>query len=73
MITLTGTYLAEQVENFKFGLVLVSFSYMEEKVSGYLNKFEEGRVSFFEKIITDNETFMHKMGSFLVRSKERSI
>lgn len=69
MLTLKGTYLADQVEQYNLGLVLDSFEEMEHKINNYLNYFnadnyEKGRVEFFQKVIEDNNYFFENLHYF---------
>ena len=70
MIALEGTYLAEQIKNYKLGLELSSFDDIEEKINQYLKEFSkieynEGRCLFFKRILIDNQYFAEKVKEFL--------
>ena len=70
MIALESTYLAEQIKEYKLGIVLDSFENIEEKINQYIKEFNEieygkKRVSFFEKVINDNTHFRMKLKEFI--------
>lgn len=69
MLSLQGTYLADQIKKYNLGLVLESFKEMDSKINRYLKEFNEleyenGRVSFFKGVIKDNDYFIHKLKDF---------
>lgn len=70
IIAFEGTYLTEQVNNHNLGMVIKSFDRVEEKINNYLNNFDVerykvGRVSFFEEVIRDNESFRTSIEKFI--------
>ncbi|MCF6138821.1 hypothetical protein [Pseudalkalibacillus berkeleyi] len=70
MLSLKGTYLAEQIQKYNLGLVLNSLDDVAGEINRYLKEFskieyEKGRVSFFENVIKDNEYFIAKLNKFI--------
>jgi hypothetical protein len=70
MIALEGTYLADQIKEYKLGLVLNSFDNIKDEIVDYLREFdkeeyEKGRVSLFQMILNDNRNFIDRFNKFL--------
>jgi hypothetical protein len=70
ILAFRGTFLAELVENKKLGLIIDSFDNLEEKLFNYFNKldfieFNQGRKSFIECVISDNEHYTKRLKEFI--------
>lgn len=70
LLTLKGTYQAEQIEKYDLGLVVDSLDDIEGGIKKYLNefdidKYQNGRMSFFDSVITDNNYFKDLLIEFL--------
>ncbi|MGO4347334.1 hypothetical protein AB4Z45_17760 [Paenibacillus sp. MCAF9] len=70
VITLDGTYLAEQVKRYNLGLVVRSFNRIEDEINKYIKEYSddvycEGRKLFFEQVIFENEYFNAKVIDFI--------
>lgn len=69
LLALSNSYLAEQIDKYKLGLVLDSFEDMDGKIMNYIKQFdsqeyEKGRISFFKMVINENEHFRKRLGNF---------
>lgn len=69
MIALSGTYLAEIINNYKLGLVLNSLENIGGKIEEYLKDFDseaynENRIDFFSNVIEDNYAFLQELKKF---------
>ncbi len=70
MLAFYGTYLAEQIENNKLGIVISSFERVEEQIIDYLNNFDSNifdihRKIFFETVIKENDKFKMQLEDFI--------
>ncbi len=71
MIALNGSYLAEEIDKYKLGLVLDSFEEMESKINDYVdlydvNEYENGRQEFFNMVFKDNNKFIKRLEGFIL-------
>lgn len=62
LLAFKGTYLAEIIEKYQIGLVIESFDKIDSKIIEYIDSldssfFHENQIKFFEKVISDNESF----------------
>jgi len=69
LLTLKGTYLADEIQKYHLGLVVDSLDILEEEISGYIKNFSErlffeGRLKFFEKVQDDNRKFVREIENF---------
>lgn len=69
LLTLKGTYLAEEIQKYNLGLVIETLESLEEELLNYIKNFNEklflkGRSQFFEKVQRDNENFVKEIESF---------
>lgn len=70
IITYKGSYTAYLFEKYDVGLVLKSFSEVEDKINKYLKefkmeKFKKNRKEFFDCVIKDNNYFKSKLNEFI--------
>jgi len=69
LVTLSGSYMAEQIKKYNLGLVIESLEGLEDKIYNYLYEFnhdlyEKGVNDFFKKIISDNQIFKKRLIEF---------
>jgi len=74
VITIEGTFLAEEVKKYKLGLALNSFDNIELKIEEYFKsfnfkEFNDGRILFFSKVIQDNKYFKEMIEEFILIEK----
>jgi hypothetical protein len=70
MLSLRGTYLADQIRKYKLGLVIDSFDGISSKIKEYMSEFnkldyESGRISFFKEVIGENIYFSAQLKTFI--------
>lgn len=70
LVALEGTYLSEVIKMHKLGVVLDSMSQMCERIARYVSDFSEqeygeGRVTFLNNVIDENEVFKNKLKTFI--------
>lgn len=70
LLTLRGTYLADQIEKYKLGIVLASLNNIEQDIFRYLTTFdkkeyEDGRLNFIKDISKDNNEFQSIIEKFI--------
>jgi hypothetical protein len=70
LLSIKGTYLAEQIERHNLGLVLESLDQIDLKIKKYLRdlnivEYQAGRLEFMKKVINDNNIFINKVEKFL--------
>nr|WP_315362829.1 hypothetical protein [Cytobacillus firmus] len=73
MLSLNGTFMAEQIKKYNLGLVLSSLEDIQDEIVDYMNQFnktefEIGRVNFLKEVIKDNENFKHRLKEFISHS-----
>ncbi len=71
MLSLKGTYLADQIEKYNLGLVIKYFDNLETQIEKYLNQFDKdkyqnGRISFLDSIIKESEKFKIMLEKFIL-------
>lgn len=69
MIALSGTYVAQIIQDYGLGLVVNSFEGLEQRITRYLNDFDiesykRGRLSFFAEVFRDNSKFRSMLAQF---------
>mgnify|MGYP001952533180 CR=1 FL=1 len=70
MIAYEGTYLADQISKYNLGIVLSSFSNVDQNIIKYLTQFNteefnEGRKRFISKTINENNLFKKNLIKFI--------
>jgi hypothetical protein len=70
VIAFEGTYLADQVKKYNLGIVLNNFQKVEDQIKNYLSnfdteKYQKGRLAFFDIVIKENREFHKKVEGFL--------
>lgn len=70
IVAYEGTYLSHQVKKYNLGIVLSSFNKLEDNLSIYLENFDldaykQGRNSFFNKVIRENQIFEESLIKFV--------
>lgn len=70
LLALEGTFLSRVIREYSLGLVVSSFKGIEESIWEYISSFdvqryEDGRVSFFKRVIKDNKEFRECLKEFV--------
>lgn len=70
LLAYKGTYLAEEIQRYNIGLVLKTMNCTSNVLENYLYNFNnktylEGRNSYFEKVVQDNNNFKIKLKEFI--------
>lgn len=69
VISIKGSYVADQIEKYSLGLVIKTFTNLHRQINEYLSIFnnrsyEIGRKLFIEKTINENEVFRQRLTNF---------
>jgi len=70
LLALEGTFLSRVIREYSLGLVVNSLKGLEESIWHYLSSFdvqryEDGRARFFNKVIMDNTAFRERLREFV--------
>lgn len=72
LITLKGSYLAEQISFYQLGLTADTLDNIDQVINDYVKNFDlaayqKGRTAFFSKVLEENAIFKNRLIEFLCR------